>query len=122
IRARSSTSETGIVLSTESYVHIRWAWLSFLAIQLVLSVSFLLGIMIQTAVWNVKVLKGSPTAALLAISADDKAYLEEREHTLLDSSRGEHARERARELRAITCRFVGGDMGWTLDLSKREDG
>lgn len=122
IRARSSTSETGIVLSTESYVHIRWAWLSFLAIQLVLSVSFLLGIMIQTAVWNVEVLKGSPAAALLAISADDKAYLEEREHTRLDNSRGEHANDRARKLRAITCRFVGGDRGWTLDLSKREDG
>ena len=122
IRARSSTSEIGIVLATESYVHIRWAWLSFLAIQLALSVSFLLGIMIQTAVWNVKILKGSSTAALLAISADDKAYLEEREHILLDNSRSEHEGEMARKLRAITCRFMGGDRGWTLDLGKREDG
>jgi hypothetical protein len=122
IRARSSTSEIGIVLATESYVHIRWAWLSFLAIQLALSVSFLLGIMIQTAVWNVKILKGSSTAALLVISADDKAYLEEREHILLDNSRSEHEVEMARKLRAITCRFMSGNRGWTLNLGKREDG
>ena len=119
----SSTTETGTVLATESYVRIKWAWLSFLAIQIVLCIGFLLGIMLQTAVWNVKILKGSSTAALFAISADDKAYLEEREHVTLDSSGGsEHGPEMKRKLRAITCRFMTGEKGWALGLGKREDG
>lgn len=118
----SPASETGIVLATESYVHIRWAWLTFLAIQVVLSVSFLVGIMVQTAVWNVKILKASPTAALLAISADDKAHLEARDDMLLDSSHGGgQESEMARKLQGITCRFRPGERGWALDLGKKEE-
>jgi len=69
--------------------------------------------MVQTAVWNVKVLKGSPTAALFALSAQDKAYLEERERV---------GGEIARTLQSINCRFRPGERGWTLEVSKREDG
>ncbi|KAK4043715.1 hypothetical protein C8A01DRAFT_32244 [Parachaetomium inaequale] len=119
MRAMSSASASGTVLSTETYVHIRWAWLTFLAIQIVLSVSFLVGIMVQTAVWNVKILKGSSTAALLAISADDKAYLEERENLFLD---GGPESEMARKMKTITCRFRPGERGWGLELGKREVG
>jgi len=111
---------TGTVLETETYVHVRWAWLTFLAIQIALAVSFLLGIMVQTAVWDVKILKGSPTAALLAISADEKAYLESREDMFLDSS-GEE-REATRKMKSIPCRFRSGGNGWELELGKREDG
>lgn len=119
----SSSSATGTVLATESYVQVRWAWLTFLVIQVALSISFLLGIMVQTAVWNVKVLKGSPTAALFAISAQDKAYLEDREHVTLDNSRSGRPRgEMASELQSITCRFRPGERGWTLEVGKREDG
>jgi hypothetical protein len=120
----SPASATGTVLTSESYVHIQWAWLTFLAIQVVLAVSFLIGIMVQTAVWNVKILKGSPTAALLAISADDKAYLEERESVFIDSSchNGRDSETRQR-LQSATCRFRPGERGWTLELgSKREEG
>jgi hypothetical protein len=115
----SSASASGTVLATESYVHVRWAWLTFLAIQIVLAVSFLLGIMVQTAVWNVKILKGSSTAALLAISAHDKAYLEERENLFLD---GGQESEMARKMKTIACRFRPGERGWGLELGKREDG
>ena len=120
IRAMSSTSGvvTGTVLATESYVRVRWAWLSFLAIHVCLTASFLLGIIVQTAVWDVKVLKGSPTAALLAISAGDKEILEE-QGILLDAPRsGEH--DLKRKLQTITCRFQPGERGWTLRLGKRQ--
>jgi hypothetical protein len=118
----SPVSASGIVLATESYVHIRWAWLTFLAIQVALSVSFLVGIMVQTAVWNVKILKASPTAPLLALSADDKAYMEARENMLLDSSHGGgQESEMARKLQGITCRFRPGERGWALELSKKEE-
>ena len=115
----SSASASGTVFATESYVHIQWSWLTFIAIQVALSVSFLLGIMIQTVVWNVKILKGSSTAALLAISADEKAYLEERENMFLDSS---DRTETSRKLKTITCRFRPGERGWGLEADKREDG
>ncbi|KAK4252225.1 hypothetical protein C7999DRAFT_26947 [Corynascus novoguineensis] len=88
--------------------------------QIALAVSFLLGIMVQTAVWDVKILKGSPTAALLAISADEKAYLESREDMFLDSSGQE--REATRKMKSIACRFRSGGNGWELELGKREDG
>ncbi|KAH6845314.1 hypothetical protein B0I37DRAFT_312822 [Chaetomium sp. MPI-CAGE-AT-0009] len=119
MRAMSSASASGTVFATESYVHIQWAWLTFLAIQVALSVSFLLGIMIQTAVWNVKILKGSSTAVLLAISADEKAYLEERENLFFDSDEGA---EMSRKLKSITYRFRPGERGWSLEADKREDG
>ncbi|KAH6650091.1 hypothetical protein F5144DRAFT_588664 [Chaetomium tenue] len=119
MRVMSSASASGTVFATESYVHIQWAWLTFLAIQVALSVSFLLGIMIQTAVWNVKILKGSSTAALLAIPADEKAYLEERENMFLDN--GERT-ETSRKLKTITCRFRPGERGWSLEADKRENG
>jgi hypothetical protein len=119
----SSATASGTVLSTETYVHVEWAWLTFLAIQVALSISFLLGIMVQTAVWNVKVLKGSPTAALFAISAEGKAYLEARDHVVLDSSRGgDQGAEITRKLQNTTCRFRPGERGWTLEVENREDG
>lgn len=122
IRAMSSTSETGIVLATESYVHIQWVWLTFFAIQVILAAGVLLGIMVQTAVWDVKVLKGSSTAALFAISANDKAYLEDRESLFLGDSQGNDKGQIFRKLRAITARFGAGERGWTLGLGGREDG
>jgi len=118
----SPISATGTVLATESYVHVRWVWLTFLAIQVALSVSFLIGIMVQTAVWNVKVLKGSSTAALFAISADDRSYLEARGNVGLGRSRhvgGES--ETKRKLQGVTCRFRPGERGWTLELAGKRD-
>lgn len=115
----SPASATGTVLATESYVHVQWAWLTFLAIQVALAVSVLIGIMIQTAVWDVKILKGSPEAALLAISADEKAYLETREDMFLGKGEGS---ETVRKMRNMTCRFRPGEQGWGLELGKREDG
>jgi hypothetical protein len=118
----SSTSETGTVLSTESYVHVQWAWLSFLAIQIALSVSFLVGIMVQTAVWNVKILKGSSAAALFAISPDDRTYLEDQANIFLDESRADNkGSQMTRKLQTVICRFKPGERGWTLGLVKRED-
>lgn len=112
------------MLATENYVHVEWAWLTFLAIEVALSLSILLGIMVQTAVWNVKILKGSPTAALLAISAQDKAYLEERESIVLDyDSPGEtRGGAMARKLQDLACRFRPGERGWNLELARREEG
>jgi hypothetical protein len=123
IRAMSTASASGTVLSTETYVRIRWAWLTFLAIQVILAISFLLGIMVQTAVWDVTVLKGSIMAPLLALSADDKAYLEEQENLILDASRdGNPGDKMTGKLQTITARFRPRDRGWTLELSKRENG
>ncbi|KAK4128919.1 hypothetical protein N657DRAFT_668058 [Parathielavia appendiculata] len=123
IRAMSSASAKGTVLSRETYVHVQWGWLTFLAVQVALVVSFLLGIMVQTTVWDVKTVKGSIVASLLALSADDKAYLQEQENVFLDSSRnGCLGDEVTDKLQTITARFRPCDRGWALELGKRENG
>jgi hypothetical protein len=120
----SPAMETGVVLARETYVHVEWAWLSFLALQMAMAASFLLGIMIQTAVWKVKIVKDSAMATLLALPPGDRAYLEEQAHLSVDGSRGsnEHTTDMTQNLQAVTCRFRTGERGWALGLSKREDG
>ncbi|KAK3693594.1 hypothetical protein B0T22DRAFT_44390 [Podospora appendiculata] len=70
------TTEVGVAFVTENYIQIQWGWMAFLAAQVAFSAAFLLGIMVQTAVWQVKVMKDiSSIATLFAIKAEDKAVL-----------------------------------------------
>ncbi|KAK3394351.1 hypothetical protein B0H63DRAFT_43517 [Podospora didyma] len=113
--------EDGIVLITESYIRVQWSWLAFLASQVAISTMFLLGIMVQTAVWKVKIVKGSAIATLFAITAKDKAALE------LERGEGEESpgmdfetNGMTRKLESLTCRLTQANRGWALDLARRE--
>ncbi|KAK0630085.1 hypothetical protein B0T17DRAFT_506582 [Bombardia bombarda] len=106
-------AETGIVLILDSYVSVQWAWLAFLAAQVTLSAVFLVGIMIQTAVWKVRILKASAMATLFAIPADGKMVLERRGLGSIDDDNSMTQR-----LESITGRFKLGDRGWKLDLGR----
>lgn len=65
-----STSSIGPLLGTawreEVYVNVRWGWLAFLAVELVLAGAFILATIIATRALAVPVLKSSVLAALLA--------------------------------------------------------
>ncbi|KAK1837182.1 hypothetical protein QBC39DRAFT_325960 [Podospora conica] len=64
-------SSAGTELLPETYIRVRFAWLVFVAAQVALSVAFLAGIVVQTAAWDVEVVKGggSATAVMMAVSA-----------------------------------------------------
>jgi hypothetical protein len=95
---------------------VRWQWLACLIIQVALTAAFLVGVITQTAMMKVKVLKSSSLATLLAISAEDKAFLERQS---LGSVEEEHLM--AQRMRNVTGRFgMADDRGWVMGLSSRD--
>lgn len=58
---------TGSMVTTETFVVIRWQWLSLLATQVVLTIVFLLFVVIHTARLDVEIVKSSNIAELLAL-------------------------------------------------------
>ncbi|KAK3383702.1 hypothetical protein B0T24DRAFT_59685 [Lasiosphaeria ovina] len=113
IRAMGTT-EYGFASVSESYVCIRWPWLAFLATQVTISAMFVLGIVVQTAVWKVVVLKSSATATLLALPADVKASFERnRPDTMVSGG--------TRGAQSITFRFKSRDQGWALVFGRGEE-
>jgi hypothetical protein len=106
------------VLSTESYVRVRWSWLAFLAAQVAFSTLFLMGIMVQTMAWKVNVLKASASATLLAISSEGRGLLERQ-----GLGGVENPTEMTRKLQTLTGKFtMAADRGWLIDLGRRGDG
>ena len=67
-----TTEVNGTALGMETFVHVRWEWLSLLIAQVSLSILVLLYIIIATARSGVEVLKTDALAALLAIPADER--------------------------------------------------
>lgn len=119
---RSAAAATAVpggvsTLIAESYVHIRWPWISFLAAQVVLSAAFLLGVMVQTAVWQVKVVKGAGSAmtTLLALSPADRERLSLVSAAGVTSTLGNGA-ETAQRLEGVQCRFKLEGGGWVLEV------
>ncbi|SCO53762.1 uncharacterized protein FFNC_15170 [Fusarium fujikuroi] len=76
----------GVSLNTEVYVQVRWEWLALLSVQVALSFSLLICIIVESAKAEVEIMKGSAVPVLFAISAVDKARMENRD-TDLDSLR-----------------------------------
>ena len=121
------TREVGVSLATESYIHIKWPFITFLAAQLTLFAVFLFGLVIQTAVWKVPVAKGSALAMLFAVTAEDKALLEQQQQLVGDDTDGGlvsidqavHPKTRRKLMQDMTCKLKLGDRGWSLNLSKR---
>ncbi|KAF5978832.1 hypothetical protein FCOIX_5634 [Fusarium coicis] len=66
----------GVSLDTEVYVQVRWEWLALLSVQVALSISLLICIIVQSAKAEVEIMKGSTVPVLFAISAVDKARME----------------------------------------------
>ncbi|EXK78379.1 hypothetical protein FOQG_16944 [Fusarium oxysporum f. sp. raphani 54005] len=66
----------GVSLDTEVYVQVRWEWLALLSVQVALSISLLICIIVQSAKAEVEIIKGWTVPVLFAISAVDKARME----------------------------------------------
>lgn len=59
-----SVSAQGIAWTTETFVHVRWAWFAFPATLVLISTSFLLGIILETSYRDILVWKSSNLALL----------------------------------------------------------
>lgn len=68
--------QKGTAWDSETFVLVRWEWLSLLAAQVLLSIVVLVFIMVATARSGVEIIKTAPLPALFAIPADEKQALE----------------------------------------------
>jgi hypothetical protein len=69
------TEVNGTALAMETYVRVRWEWLSLLVAQVALSVIVLLSIIIATARSGVGILKTDSLSALVAIPVDERVAM-----------------------------------------------
>ena len=65
----------GVVLAETTFVQIRWAWLAYLLVELVLSSVFLVGIVVWTAVSKAENLGGSALVTLCALDEGTRRRL-----------------------------------------------
>ncbi|KAK4162125.1 hypothetical protein QBC43DRAFT_88083 [Cladorrhinum sp. PSN259] len=120
IRSSSSSSSTSIIqgtpLTPTPRIKILWPFISFLTLQIFLVTIFLLGIMVQTAVWDVVVLKGGDALhTLLAVSADDKGRMEDQGYLdVIMAGKGKQQtveEEGGKKLNSLRARFRKGSRG-----------
>ncbi|KAK4230588.1 hypothetical protein QBC38DRAFT_356708 [Podospora fimiseda] len=132
IRSSSSSSSSsniinGTAQTSSQHIHIIWPFLSFLGLQIFLVSIFLLGIMVQTAVWDVVILKGGDgLQGLMSLSFEDKKKLEEEEQEESDEKKSGKRNEKEK-LKGVRARFVrkgssgsGGGNQWGLEVCKDE--
>lgn len=76
-RLRSKgTAVEGQANTLEVFVVVRWDFLIFLGVQVLLSAAFLVWIVVDSRIRKTKILKESALATLLAIPGSDREYLE----------------------------------------------
>lgn len=75
--SRSNPNINGGAWKSESYIKVRWPWLTFLAAQVLLSVVILVMIITETARSGVDIVKSSTLPSLFAINSKDKAEMED---------------------------------------------
>ncbi|KAF5549525.1 hypothetical protein FMEXI_4226 [Fusarium mexicanum] len=98
----------GVSLNTEVYVQVRWEWLALLSVQVALSISLLICIIVESAKAEVEIMKGSTVPVLFAISAADKARMEDGDIDLDSLRQMKHYQQLAH----INLHKVG--QNWTL--------
>lgn len=81
--------------------------------------------MIQTAVWDVIILKASPLPSLLVLGADEKSRMEDQDLYLIMNGGGGNTKSgggpkekivEEKQLRNTRARFRSGDRGWGLEF------
>ncbi|TLS28593.1 hypothetical protein PpBr36_00847, partial [Pyricularia pennisetigena] len=105
-------------IEQETYISIRWGWFAFLVVQVVLAAGFLGGVIMETILLDVRVLKSSALAGMFAVSAEDRKLLEVEGIGRVHEG---HVMATAIKADGIRGRFVcsGEREGWVLDLGVR---
>ncbi|CZR66586.1 uncharacterized protein PAC_16487 [Phialocephala subalpina] len=96
---------TGSSFTTQAYVKVSWAWLSFLLVLLTSSFAFLLATIIKTRAAKVDVMRSSALATMCGLSVETKAYMGP-----IEVGGGTLAKAEG-----LRVRLQGGAMGWSLE-------
>jgi hypothetical protein len=67
----------GEALEPKPYVRVRWEWLTFLVVQILLSIVVLAMTIAQTLAAGIRPVKSNPLPTMFAIGARDRARLED---------------------------------------------
>ena len=103
--APSTIYVSGTSYSVETFVHVKWPWLSLLIGLVGASILFLLITIIHSAISRVEVMKSDALAAVTILSPEARSYMGP---TALRNG----TINRAEGLR---LRLGKGDAGWSLD-------
>jgi hypothetical protein len=97
----------GITQTSESYVRVRWAWISYLLALFVLSFVFLSATMIKSSHSQVNILKSSALAAMAGFSMASEGNMRQAE------LRGKiwHKAQK------VKVRLVKSEKGWQMQRS-----
>ena len=72
-RSINSFAVQGSTLVQETFVHVRWGWIGYMAFEIVLAAIFLCLTVLYTRKLDVRVLKSSPLATLLALNDETRS-------------------------------------------------
>jgi len=96
---------------------VRWGFLACLVLQVAISTAFLVGVIVQTAVRRVAILKSSAAALMFALTAEDKATVERENPAASAAGDGLVAGS----LNNVTGKFgPRPERGWVLSLGGSE--
>lgn len=73
--ALNSTFIQGTPFTSETFIHVRWAWLSLLIGLAALSLVFLLATIVETNLANVEAMRSDPLAGVTILDAEAKTYM-----------------------------------------------
>ena len=72
-RSINSFAVQGSALVEETFVHVRWGWITYMGFEILLAIVFLCLTVAYTQRLNMKVLKSSPLATLLALNDEARS-------------------------------------------------
>lgn len=106
----------GETLAPETYVTVRWAWLSLISLQVGLSAAFLIITILETSSAGIAVVKNSALSTLFAINSEDKTQLEQ---GLASQAHQSEYRRIVQDGSGIVGSLTLAERGWSLRSSSR---
>jgi hypothetical protein len=98
----------------QTYIVVRWEWLSFLAAQILLTIVFQIVVIVQTASMSVGIVKSSNMAELFALYGDDDDNTSQKWAL---AAAGLRARGIGTKLNnSVEAKLVPGSHGWNLQI------
>ncbi|CAG9980524.1 unnamed protein product [Clonostachys byssicola] len=104
----------GSAYEMQTYIVVRWEWLSFLATQIFLTVVFQIAVIVQTARMSVGIVKSSNMAELFAFYGDDD---DNSSQTWALAAAGLRTRGIGTKINnSVEAKLVPGSHGWNLRI------